>query len=138
MKPAPSKFLRWMTVTVALLGLACLVDQDAVSPILAILAILVGVPMIIVSYLDYVRSRRARELAAGSSRVVTRVLSTPVVLLGVVSLAFGLAMVVWVLYNLLIERQPQFSQATFLPTLGVGPVLIVFGIQCMRRPAELS
>jgi hypothetical protein len=96
-----------------------------------ILALFLGLPISIIFYLDYVRARAAEPEGLD---LPTRILAAPIALLGVVSLAIGLAIVGWVLFNEFIERQPSYTGNALLPSLGVGPLLILFGWRQLRRP----
>lgn len=50
----------------------------------------------------------------------------PQALLGLTSIAIGVAIIGWVLYNSLIERTPEYS-GSFL-SMGIGPMLIAGGV----------
>ncbi|WP_312315856.1 hypothetical protein [Stenotrophomonas sp.] len=58
------------------------------------------------------------------------VLAIPQALLGLTALAIGLAIIGWILYNLLVERQPQF--VFHLVALPVPFALVVFGAKCLK------
>jgi hypothetical protein len=67
---------------------------------------------------------------AGHRRPLNRffglVMGIPQALLGLTCVAFGLAMIAWVLYNSFIERQPEYSGG-FL-TFGIGPLSLMLGV----------
>jgi len=85
---------------------------------------LAGLVAIVLYWLDLAHeARSARNL--GIPRFILIFLGIPQALLGLVCLSFGIAMVLWVLYNSLIERQPEYSGGFF--TFGIGPICIVFG-----------
>ena len=83
-----------------------------------------GLVAIVLYWLDLAyEARSATNL--GVPRVVLIFLGIPQALFGLVCLSFGVAMVLWVLYNSLIERQPEYSGGML--TFGIGPVCIAFG-----------
>ena len=49
----------------------------------------------------------------------------PQALFGLLCAFTGLVVVLWVLYNTFVDRQPQYTGG--LMTLGIGPTLILFG-----------
>jgi hypothetical protein len=51
---------------------------------------------------------------------------------GMLALCIGTAIVLWVCYNLFIERQPEFSGNSVLPSFGIGPVMIAVGVYWLR------
>ena len=82
-------------------------------------------PAIVLYWIDFGREIRN---ARGRGRlwvIFGILLGVPQAFFGLLSAAIGLTIVVWVLYNLLVERQPQFT-GSFL-SLGIGPALVAFG-----------
>jgi hypothetical protein len=53
-------------------------------------------------------------------------------LLGVIALLMGSAILLWVGYNLFIERQPESKDMNPLPAIGFSVVLIVVGVLWVR------
>ena len=51
---------------------------------------------------------------------------------GGIALLMGSALVIWVGYNLLIERQPETQGKNPLAALGVGVAMIVVGAKWVR------
>jgi len=51
---------------------------------------------------------------------------------GSLAVLIGVAIIVWVGYNWLIERQPQFSGSRIFPSLGIAPVTVAVGIYWLR------
>lgn len=64
---------------------------------------------------------------------MTRTLSTPVAVLGLVSLLLGLSVVAWVLFNVFFEQQPSYSDDALLPSFGAGPLLVILGWRRLRK-----
>ena len=69
---------------------------------------LVGFILSILWIVDLKRQLQAQSAAGTGRRVTLAVLAIPQALLGLTALALGLAIFGWILYNLLVERQPQF------------------------------
>ena len=53
-------------------------------------------------------------------------MGVPQALFGLLCAFSGMAIVVWVLYNTFVERQPQYTGGFM--ALGIGPALILFGL----------
>lgn len=54
-------------------------------------------------------------------------------IMGGTSCLIGATILLWVLYNLLIHRLPQFRPAPLIGTFGLGPVLCIVGVQWIRK-----
>ena len=129
--PQLRRFLACAILTPAVFLGSLYLQPDWLASVGCILALFLGLPLAIVLYLEYVRAR-----AAGSPvpTLPTRALAAPIALLGFASLAIGIGIVGWVLFNVLIERQPAYTGDARLPSLGLGPLLILFGWRQLRRP----
>ncbi len=100
------------------------------ATILSILLIFVWLPLLILEVFD-----RIDKIEWGKNRsplnTMTRVLlATPKALLGLVSIFLGAGIVVWVFYNVFIERQPLYTgpdSIYSLASFGIGPALIFVG-----------
>ena len=59
--------------------------------------------------------------------------------LGVIAIAMGSAIIVWVLWNELIHRFPQYTGTHWWEPLGIGPAMIAIGVywlMTLRQPPE--
>jgi len=56
----------------------------------------------------------------------------PALFFGVLATVFGATIIIWVLYNLLIERHPEFSGTAIFGGLGIAPVMLVFGVHTLK------
>jgi urea transporter len=89
------------------------------------LGFVVALPVSILLWLDYGRELRAIPHPSRARRLLVFFVGVPQVLFGLLSLVAGVLIVVWVLYNSLWKRLPEYSGG-FLG-FGVGPVLTLFG-----------
>ena len=127
-------FLACVVATVGLF-LSAFILPDWIAAVPAIVAIILGLPISILAYKEYVQERHADpEYKPGFLR--SAVLITPIVIFGAISILFGASIVLWVLYNTLIERQPEYSGPTYLMGFGIGPTLIAFGWYWLRQPTS--
>jgi hypothetical protein len=58
--------------------------------------------------------------------------SLPVLLFGLLSLVCGITIVGWVMYNYLMEMQPEFTGGAIFTGFGIGPALIYFGYSSLK------
>jgi hypothetical protein len=118
------------TVAAMSIGIALLlIVPEWLAVSLGCLLFLVGVPTLILLTIDL-----GRKLRGGAARPLARffgfALSVPQALLGVFAVFLGVAIVAWVLYRALVE--PLDLRLLLLPTFGIGPALIVFGVQWIK------
>ena len=58
--------------------------------------------------------------------------SLPTLVFGLLSTGIGLAIVIWILYNFFIERQPEFTGVSIFAGFGIAPALIIFGLSTLK------
>ena len=131
MSPQLRRFLACAILTPAIFLGSLYLQPEWVASVGCLLALFLGLPISIVLYLDYVRARAA---SSPTLTLQTRVLAVPISLLGLASVVIGLGIIGWVLFNVFIERQPSYTGDTWLPSIGVGPLLVIFGWRQLRRP----
>lgn len=106
------------------------------ATVAALVWIFVSIPVAILVALDWFRETAPTRR---SQRALRHALRVPILLLGVTACLIGASVVVWVAYNLLWQRQPQFREGSSL-SLMVG--MIGFGWYLIRTalgvPEELS
>lgn len=90
------------------------------------LPFLISFPFVILYWIDLGREIRSAPGLGRLGRALGILMGVPQALFGLLCAAIGLAMIVWVLYNTFVERQPEYTGG-FL-TLGIGPVLVLFGL----------
>ncbi len=105
-------------------------DSD-IATVVAIAAIFLGVPLCILLYRDGLRAAHADGDGSPGS---TTMLALPLRLLGLIAVIAGVGTLVWLGYNVLIERQPQFTGVQTVEQLLLPFTLIGFGYRWMRRP----
>src|SRR5690606_18916109 len=106
-------------------GIAALVPHDLFRTIVACSILFIGVPLILVAWVDVARTLSevpAKSWGGRALRILTR---GPQALFGLVTLLIGLAIIAWVLYNSFVERQPQY-RGGFL-TFGVSTLFVAMG-----------
>jgi uncharacterized membrane protein YfcA len=98
--------------------------------IVGILLILIWFPLLILGVFDRIDKIEWVENKSTPSTMMRILLATPKALLGLVSILFGVSIVVWVFYNVFIERQPLYTGPDLvysLSSFGIGPALIFMG-----------
>ncbi len=58
--------------------------------------------------------------------------------MGATSCLIGATIILWVLYNHLIQRLPEFRPAPLIGAFGIGPVLCIVGVQWIRKALTSS
>ncbi|HDS1826520.1 hypothetical protein [Stenotrophomonas sp. AG209] len=96
-----------------------------------ILLLLVGLPAAILFWFDLGRELRALPTPSRAERALGLAMGVPQVLFGLSCAGIGLILVIWILYNLLIESRPHFRVPS-LPGFAVGPMMIVIGLGWAR------
>jgi hypothetical protein len=99
--------------------------------ILGLVFAFLALPMVILVTIEAGKTFRVAADAPRVLRFVGFILLIPQVLLGFLSAAAGVAIILWVAYNFLVERQPQFTGG-LIPSLGLGPALAAGGYWWMR------
>jgi len=89
------------------------------------LGIVVALPVSILYWFDYGVELRQQPDASRARRVLGLVMGIPQALFGGVCFLIGVSMLIWVLYNSLWKRLPEYD-GSFL-TFGLGPVFVLFG-----------
>jgi len=54
-------------------------------------------------------------------------------LFSILALAIGSGIIVWVLYNELVERLPQYQRPPLVGTFGIAPAMILVGLRWGRQ-----
>ena len=117
-------------LTVAAFSSAFWIPISDLAVVVAIASIFLGLPITILLYRDGLRAVQASHGAA----ITTTVLSLPIRILGGTSCIAGAAILLWLAYNIFIDRQPQFTGVRTIGQLTLPIILIIFGYRLVRRP----
>jgi hypothetical protein len=123
--------LKKLIVVGGFLGfLIAFLPYDLPVTIIGILLILIWLPLMILGVFDRIDKIEWGKNRSTLSAMTRILLATPKALLGLVSILFGVAMIVWVFYNVFVERQPSYTgpdSVYSLSPFGIGPTLIFVG-----------
>lgn len=93
-------------------------------------------PILVLSIVDALRQlRRSNQPSKPLSSIFATLLSLPVLLMGLLAATVGAAIITWVLYNLIVERLPQFTGPSLIISLssfGLGFPLLFLGWRWIR------
>lgn len=110
-----------------------LVRDDTVRVVVLLVWMMLVIPVCILHAVDFCEQEQKRSEA----RLLQTLLRVPVGLFGAVSLLLGLAMAVWIGYNLFIHREPEFTGPfgvvdVLARGLGLAGLLLGFGASLVR------
>jgi hypothetical protein len=109
-----------------------MLTNETASAVLGIVYIFLLIPFGILRMIDFYRTNDGTTLL---SRIFNALFRVPLALFGAVCLVAGVAIIGWVLYNLLVERQKEYSGPGFvfgLSSFGVGVPLVLYGWFTLR------
>ena len=112
------------------------VRNQTVGAVLGIVYIFLLIPFGILRMIDFYRTNDGTTLLR---RIFNAVFRVPLALFGVVCLVAGVTIIGWVLYNIFIERQEEYSGPSFvlgLGSFGVGVPLVLYGWFMLRSVAR--
>ena len=113
----------------AIVVLLCtVVNNESVLIILGLVFFMLALPALILVTMELGRVLREADGVPMALRVLGFVISMPQALFGFLTAAIGVAIILWVAYNYLVERQPQFASG-----LMIGPALAAVGYWWMRN-----
>ncbi len=110
--------------------LIALLPYDLPVTIIGILLIFIWLPLLILEVFDRIDKIEWEKNGSTLSTMTRILLATPKVLLGLVSILFGVTISVWFFYNVFIERQSLYTGPDMvysLASFGIGPALIFVG-----------
>jgi hypothetical protein len=131
----PRAVIRTVTYLLIYLGVpvvASTVNNQTAASVLGIIYIFLLIPFGILRMIDFYRTNDGRTVLSRIFNVMFRV---PLALFGVVCLVAGVALIGWVLYNVFVERQKEYSGPRFifgLGSFGVGLPLVLYGWFTLR------
>ena len=90
-----------------------------------LLFIFVGIPLLILSWVDLGRAIRGAQNQTRLLFTLGILFGFPQAVFGILAMICGISIIGWVVYNAFVKRQPEYGGG-FL-TFGIGPALVVFG-----------
>lgn len=95
-------------------------------PIIAILLLFVALPLFLLSLVDM--SKTLREGPSGFfPRILRVIFSAEQVILGLLAVTFGVTIILWFVYNVFVERLPEFTGIDNFKSFGMAMALIAVG-----------
>ena len=87
-------------------------------------------PLAVGLFIDWFRFNESHNIVSKFGKTILR---APIALFGAVSILIGSSIILWVLYNIFVERQSEYTgPSTILGGFGIGPSLIFFGVYMLR------
>lgn len=117
----------YLLLYVGLPVIAALIGNESVTVFTTIVYIFVLMPVGILQSIEFYRSNDGTTLM---SRVFNLLFRIPLALFGLLCVIVGAGIVCWVLYNIFVERQKEYTGPTIilgLASFGVGVPLILYG-----------
>ena len=111
---------------------ALIVHETTGNVVLGLIYMFLIIPMGILQAIDFYRTN---DGTTAFSRVFNALFRVPIALFGLVCGLVGITIIGWVLYNIFVERQKEYSGPSFvfgLGSFGVGVPLIIFGWFALR------
>ena len=109
---------------------AFVLNHDFFSAVILIVWLVLLIPLDIVTVIDRYRTTDKDNILTKQGLLLTKVL---ILCLGLCSIIIGASIIVWVLYNIFIERLPEYSgPRTICGGFGIGPSLCAYGMYLLR------
>src|SRR5262245_26202276 len=109
------RIVAYMLIYIGLPVVTSKVKNQTVASVLGIVYILLLIPFGILRLIDFYRANDGTTVLSRIFNVLFRV---PLALFGFLCLVAGVAIIGWVLYNVLVERQKEYSGSRFIVGLG--------------------
>lgn len=112
------------------------VSNQTVGSVLGIVYIFVLIPFGIVRMIDFYRTNNGTTMPA---RIFNAVFRVPLALFGLLCVVAGVSLIGWVLYNLFVKRQKEYSgphSVSGWGSFGVGVPLVLYGWFTLRSVAR--
>ncbi len=116
---------------VVLIVFVRLTNDDSWKSVWMLLFIFIGTPFLILSIFDLGKSLRAVPDPTWLTRALGIPFSVPQALFAVLTIAIGVSLIGWVIYNSFVRRVAEYSGG-FL-TFGMGPAMILGGVGWLRQ-----
>ena len=112
--------------------IASLIDNETITAVVGIAYIFLLIPIGILRMIEFYRSNNGATILSRMFNVLFRI---PLAFFGLICLVAGIAIIGWVLYNLFVERQKEYTGPSFITgfgSFGVSVPLILFGWYTLR------
>jgi hypothetical protein len=109
-----------------------MIHNQTADTVLVIVYIYLFIPFAILRAIDFYRTN---DDTTKFGRVFNIVFRVPLALFGLTCLVVGVAIIGWVLYNVFVQRQKEYSGPSFifgLGSFGVGAPLVLYGWFALR------
>lgn len=114
-----------------LIGLTLLMETG----VFLILLIFISIPLALLYCIDIAKEIQKTHHARLGFSFVGTLARLPQICLGLSSIFIGLAITLWILYNLLVERLPEYNAGFFrsiFAIVGVSPAFVLVGLYWLR------
>jgi hypothetical protein len=131
----PKSLIRVVVYLLVYLGVpvvAVSLNNETLGAVLGIVYISLLIPFGILKLIDFYRTNAGSTLFSSIFNALFRV---PVALFGLVCLVAGVAIIGWVLYNVFVERQKEYSGPRFIVgfgSFGAAVPLVLYGWLTLR------
>jgi hypothetical protein len=112
--------------------IALLIDNETVTVVVGLAYMLLLIP---IGILRMIELYRANDGTTVFSRIFNVLFRLPLAVFGLVCLVVGVGIICWVLYNVFVERQEEYTGPSFITGLGsfgISVPLIAFGWFTLR------
>ena len=93
---------------------------------------IVLLPLYVLCSKDVLEHLSTVSLSKKHTYVAWLIASLPTLLFGLLAVGIAIAIILWVLYNFLIERQPEFTGGAIFSGFGIAPVMLYFGLRSLK------
>jgi uncharacterized membrane protein (DUF485 family) len=127
--------IRLAVYLIVYLGVPVVASKATNSTVGAVLSIVYIFVLIPVGILRMIEFYRTNDGSTKRSQVFNALFRVPLALFGLVGLVAGVVVIGWVLYNVFVERQKEYTGPRFvvgLGSFGVGVPLVLYGWFTLR------
>lgn len=129
-----TSLLKFLASILFLYGLASAIyntrDETWLTVWLSLFAF-VAIPFFVLTWIGLGKALRNQENPSLFIKTTGILFGVPQTIFGLLSIAIGVTLIGWILYNLLIEQQEEFSGSIF--SIGSSLTFIIFGVLWLRR-----
>ena len=130
------RIIAYLLIYLGVPAFGLMLNHETITAVLAIVYTFLLIPFGILRVIDFYRTNDGKTML---SRVFNVVFRVPLAVFGFVCLVAGIAIIGWVLYNVFVERQKEYSGPPFilgLASFGFGVPLVLYGWLTLRSVAR--